>query len=60
MLVDVDSWIYIALFFSFGATCGVIGFLAGATSKIAPYLRAIRSLKGEKDELDPVGVPKHS
>jgi hypothetical protein len=59
MPMDVDSWIYIALFFSFGATCGVIGFLAGATSKVAPYLKAIRSLKGEKDELDPIGVPEH-
>ena len=60
MPMDVSTWLYLALFMSWGAFCGTVGFLAGATSKVAPYLRAIRSLYGEKDESDPDGVPKHS
>jgi len=60
MPMDANTWLYLALFMSWGAFCGTIGYLAGITSKIAPYLQAIRSLYGEKDVDDPARAPKHS
>jgi hypothetical protein len=54
-----DAILYLMLFMMWGALCGCIGYLSGATSKIAPYLKAVRALSEGKDAEDPDGVPEH-
>jgi hypothetical protein len=51
-----DFWLYLALMMAYGSTCGVVGYLAGATAKISRYIRAISE---EQDAQDTDGAPEH-